>query len=46
MFYSTNHLRTSASHRRLEGGVEYQLFTESKDDTQIFFLILKGSDYL
>lgn len=45
MFYSNNHLRTNASHRRLEGGVEYQLFTESKDDIQIF-LILKGSDYL
>lgn len=44
MFYSVSHLRTSASHRKLKGGVEYQLFTESKDDT--FFFILKCSGYL
>lgn len=37
MFYSVSHLKTSASHRKLKGGVEYQLFTESKDDTHIFF---------
>lgn len=37
MFYSVNHLGTSASHRNLEDGVAYRLFTESKDDTQVFF---------
>lgn len=36
-FYSVKQLGTSASHRRLDGGVEYQLFTESQDDTETFF---------